>query len=129
MIYFAFLSGEYDQNQCPQGQTCEPCPDRLPSCVGLPDGDQPAAGHRWTDLYVRCYKNRTTEVKHCPNGAVFDPNRLACVSKIKSGMIALLIVQLGEITLYKLFNCYYFKLDKIRNPALSRAILSGKLQN
>jgi hypothetical protein len=39
----------------------------------------------WTDLYVTCLLNRTMAVRHCPNGQVFDPNQLHCVSKIPKG--------------------------------------------
>ncbi|KAL4228860.1 hypothetical protein ACF0H5_011900 [Mactra antiquata] len=79
----------YEQNVCKSGDTgCITCSDRLPSCIGLSDGDQPVSGRLWTDIYVRCYKNRTMDVKHCPTGAVFNPNKLACVSKIDKGDIA-----------------------------------------
>lgn len=79
-------TGEYNQNLCQTGDTsCAPCPDRLPSCVGLPDGDEPDMLHQWTDVYVRCYRNRTMDVQHCPTGSVFSPARLACISKIGSG--------------------------------------------
>ena len=85
--YLCFcLSGAYNQNLCAPGdQSCAPCPDRLPSCVGLPDGDEPDTHHQWTDVYVRCYRNRTMDVQHCPTGAVFSPAKLACISKIGSG--------------------------------------------
>lgn len=78
--------GEYDQNLCPMGDpSCSPCPDRLPSCVGLADGDEPDMGHQWTDVYVQCYRNRTMRVEHCPTGAVFSPAKRACISKIGAG--------------------------------------------
>ncbi|WAR05418.1 hypothetical protein MAR_020787 [Mya arenaria] len=79
---------EYDANMCPlMDPNCEPCPSRLPSCVALPDGDEPAVTHRWTDMYVHCYKNRTMKIEHCPTGSVFNPDKLACVTKITSGDI------------------------------------------
>ncbi|XP_052252891.1 uncharacterized protein LOC127859481 isoform X4 [Dreissena polymorpha] len=81
---------EYDQNQCSLSDpSCSPCPDRLPSCVGLPNGEEPAQAHLWTDMYVRCYRNRTLEVEHCPSGAVYNPDKLACVTKITSGDVSL----------------------------------------
>ena len=87
-LLIMFVPGEYEANLCPlMDPTCEVCPSRLPSCVGLADGSEPAAGHRWTDMYVRCYKNRTMDVKHCPTGAVFSPDKLACVTRITSGVV------------------------------------------
>ena len=54
--FYSFL-GEYDQNLCPPGNTsCEVCPDRKPSCVGLPDGAQPFPTRLWMPDYVQCYK-------------------------------------------------------------------------
>jgi hypothetical protein len=46
-IYNDFLLcvlGEYEQNLC-SGTSCQPCPSRLPSCVGIPDGDRPFPAH------------------------------------------------------------------------------------
>lgn len=86
LLLFCHWTGEYDQNLCQAGVTsCAPCPDRLPSCVGLPDGDEPDTLHQWTNVYVRCYRNRTMKVEHCPVGSVFSPASLACISKIGSG--------------------------------------------
>ncbi|CAG2185606.1 unnamed protein product [Mytilus edulis] len=79
---------EYDQNLCKPGDmNCELCPKRLPSCRGLPDGDEAVQSALWTDLYVTCLINRTMAVRHCPVGQVFDPSQLHCVSKIPKGNI------------------------------------------
>jgi len=81
-----YISGEYDKNLCnPGDMKCESCPKRLPSCRSLPDGDEAVQSALWTDLYVTCLLNRTMAVRHCPNGQVFDPNQLHCVSKIPKG--------------------------------------------
>ena len=53
----------------------------------MADGDQMAIGYKWTAMYVRCYRNRTLAVDHCPGGAVFDPSKRICVSKIKAGKL------------------------------------------
>ncbi|XP_052252894.1 uncharacterized protein LOC127859481 isoform X5 [Dreissena polymorpha] len=77
---------EYKQNLCSPLQTpgCTPCPSRLPSCVGVPDGDQPFPGQLWADNFVHCYRNRTLGVDKCPAGSVFDPNTRQCTSSINS---------------------------------------------
>ena len=54
------------------------CPERLPSCRGLPDGDQPVRNDLWSDRYVTCLINRTMAVNKCPKGAIFDPTLLQC---------------------------------------------------
>lgn len=81
------ISGEYDQNRCNLTDTsCRPCPERLPSCRGLPDGDQPANGFLWTDRFVTCVQNRTLAVSRCNPGAIFDPTQLNCVEQIPKCM-------------------------------------------
>ena len=80
MIY---VSGEYSQNQCAVGDPlCDPCPERLPSCIGKTDGAKPFTGREWTDNYMECYKNRTMALNKCPTGSVFDIYEASCVSKI-----------------------------------------------
>ena len=82
------ISGQYLQNQCnPTDLTCVRCPERLPSCEGLPDGENPVPGHQWSHDYVRCYKNRTLSVGSCRNG-YFNPQTGKCVNSIKKGMHA-----------------------------------------
>ena len=77
-------TGEYQQNLCAKLQTpgCVPCPDRLPSCVGKPDGDQPFPGKEWTESLIHCYKNRTLGVDKCPAGSIFDPDNKICTTKV-----------------------------------------------
>lgn len=80
-----FTTGEYDQNKCNQGNsTCQKCPDRLPSCVGLPDGDNPIPNKIWTADYVTCYKNRTILPLHkCPSPKVYHPVKKICTEDIQ----------------------------------------------
>jgi len=81
MFNYSFL-GEYKQNLCKGGDpSCVPCPQRLPSCRGLPDGINGATGQLWTDMYVQCLDNRTMGVQHCRQG-IFDPNNKQCVKDI-----------------------------------------------
>lgn len=80
-----FVLGEYSQNLCPRGDTsCPPCNTRLPSCIGLPDGQMAVPGREYTDIYVDCKQNRTMSVNHCSSG-FFDPGLHICVTKINSG--------------------------------------------
>ena len=56
--------------------TCTPCPERLPSCVGLPDGRHSYPGRMWQSYFIVCYKHRTT-VERCVKG-IFNPVTLQC---------------------------------------------------
>ena len=80
------ILGEYKQNLC-NGTGCQPCPKRLPSCVGKPDGDQPFPGKLWMEDYVTCYKNRTLPVKKCPKGQYFHPVDHKCKTKVDKGKV------------------------------------------
>ncbi|KAJ8316009.1 hypothetical protein KUTeg_006023 [Tegillarca granosa] len=83
-ILLFFHTGEYKQNLCQKGdQNCEPCPSRLPSCMGQQDGSRPYPNHHWTNLYMTCIQNRTMSVNRCPDKAIFNPNRLQCENKIE----------------------------------------------
>ena len=77
------FSGEYEENKCSQGdQACKPCPERLPSCRGIPDGDRPFLMALWTSKYVTCLRNRTMAVRNCPPGSVFNPVTLQCMDAV-----------------------------------------------
>ena len=71
------------QNLCQASDpTCQRCPDRLPSCVGVPDGDQPFPSRLWTIDYITCYKNRTIiPTKQCTKG-YFHPVQKMCVEDV-----------------------------------------------
>jgi hypothetical protein len=79
---------------------CMPCTQRLYSCKGLPDGDNGIPGHRWSDQYVTCYRNRTITIHKCTTG-MFDPINKVCDNKIDKGMerVAKLIFSI-HITLF-----------------------------
>nr|XP_022322146.1 uncharacterized protein LOC111123822 isoform X3 [Crassostrea virginica] len=80
---------EYDQNKCsPSQPSCKPCPDRLPSCVGLTNGYQPVTGFRWTDKYMECQMNRTIQVTKCSPGLVFNPFTRTCVVYIEKNYVS-----------------------------------------
>lgn len=66
------LTGEYFKNRCdPSTSNCIPCPNRLPSCKGLPNGRQTI-----TNLYdglqylADCSLNRTMSYKLCTPGSI-----------------------------------------------------------
>ena len=84
-LNYLYFTGEYEQNQCAPGDvTCPKCPDRLPTCVGLPDGDNLFIGREWKPDYAVCYKNRTIELKKCTKG-YFHPTKRACTEIIDHG--------------------------------------------
>lgn len=87
-------TGEYDQNLCEAGNTtCEQCPLRLPSCIGLEDGAQPFPTKLWSSYYIQCYRNRTVAIRQCQTGTIFDPTNQACVSDVPVGMFLLPVVK------------------------------------
>ena len=82
-----FCKGSYQQNLCHiSDPNCLPCPERLPSCVGLTDGYH-GLRDQWSSDYFNCYKNRTIDVLTCKG--FFDPNTKQCVEKILPGTITL----------------------------------------
>ncbi|KAL3884669.1 hypothetical protein ACJMK2_024787, partial [Sinanodonta woodiana] len=79
---------EYQQNQCSSiNNTCVPCIERLPSCVGLLDGNQSFSATLWSPEYITCYLNRTISVTHCPTG-IFQPITRTCSNTIDSSNVA-----------------------------------------
>lgn len=80
-IFQCTFSGEFDQNKCKAlDNKCEPCIERLPSCVGLSDGRHAFAGQLWTPKFILCHRNRTIEVTDCPDNKKFDPDQRFCVN-------------------------------------------------
>lgn len=80
MSYFA-CTGEYIVNREPSSslqRSTVPCPERLPSCIGLPDGKQEFPNRRWWADYIVCYHNRTLEINKCADG-YFNPYLRICV--------------------------------------------------
>lgn len=83
---FIFLTGQYNQNLCKiNSPSCIPCPERLPSCLGIPDGLQVHPQRLWTAWYIVCDRNRTIEINKCQHGQIFDPQRRQCVTADKTG--------------------------------------------
>ena len=82
--------GEYQQNLCQAAnKSCDPCPERLPSCIGKSDGLNPVPTKMWQADYIKCYKNRTMEVTKCPTGKYFNPRLNKCMKLVEPGKILL----------------------------------------
>ncbi|XP_062568375.1 uncharacterized protein LOC134230562, partial [Saccostrea cucullata] len=76
--------GDYMQNRCLMSdKSCRPCPARLTSCVGLPNGKNPMVGFMWKSKYIICYKNRTLRSEECPVGEYFHPRRGVCLKPVE----------------------------------------------
>lgn len=63
---------------------CVPCDQRLPSCYGVPDGNQPFPGE--PNKYIVCLSDRTIRTESCELGQ-FDPIRAACSVKFDPGTL------------------------------------------
>ena len=99
-----FCKGSYQQNLCHKTDpNCLPCPERLPSCVGLTDGYH-GLRDRWSSDYFNCYKNRTIDVLTCKG--FFDPNTKQCVEKILPGTITLSTFNSSDIKICFNINKY-----------------------
>lgn len=80
------LAGEYKQNLCSSSDmNCKPCPIRLPSCLGLNNGNYPHPSHLWGQDYIMCFHNRTIEVLNCRDG-YFNPRTRRCTSFVDPGL-------------------------------------------
>ncbi|KAK3583070.1 hypothetical protein CHS0354_004015 [Potamilus streckersoni] len=74
---------QYDQNLCHStNSSCLPCSERLPSCIGLPDGVNPFVGREWKSEFVTCYMNRTMEISQCSKGEYFHPKERKCKTSL-----------------------------------------------
>ncbi|KAK3583069.1 hypothetical protein CHS0354_004014 [Potamilus streckersoni] len=74
---------QYDQNLCHStNSSCFPCFERLPSCIGLPDGVNPFVGREWKSEFVTCYINRTMEISQCSKGEYFHPKERKCKTSV-----------------------------------------------
>lgn len=58
-----------------------PCPEKLPSCIGLSDERHEFPNRRWRPDYIVCYQNRTVEIATCPGG-YYHPYQRVCVKWI-----------------------------------------------
>ena len=81
------ISGQYYQTRCRKGDPqCTPCEERLPSCIGMPDGANGFPSRRNSEYYVKCFMNRTVAVEVC-QVSLFDEATRACSNKINPGKI------------------------------------------
>lgn len=97
-----YVVGEYQQNLCASyNSSCLPCSDRLPSCVGLPNGKNSFSGRVWSPYYVDCLNNRTYTVHRCTNGW-FHPVQRLCVTQIHPGMFS----KIFKLTKYQEILCF-----------------------
>lgn len=79
---------EYLQTQCLQNAVnCTPCPERLPSCIGLPDGNNAFPSRPSSQYYVKCFKNRTVAVEVC-QVSLFDPGTRECSNVIDASVLS-----------------------------------------
>ena len=84
-IVLVFL-GQYKQNLFNKTDpTCEKCPRRLPSCVGLADGKHAYPTRLWKPDYITCYKNRTMNISKCKDG-YFHPKSNNCTTDVSRGV-------------------------------------------
>ena len=86
--YFLHFTGDYLGNQCAAqpGTPCIPCRERLPSCVGRPNGRNYFPGRELTENYIQCLDNRTLRVGSCAEG-YYDPGRGSCRTEIGAGKL------------------------------------------
>jgi hypothetical protein len=76
--------GDYEKNLCqPNDTNCQPCPERLPSCVGKHDGDHAFPTKLWEQDYIVCHKERTVATKKCQKG-YFHPTMEICTEHVKT---------------------------------------------
>lgn len=97
-LSFWFVSpGDYLQNHCElNSANCVPCEDRLPSCINLPDNNNPYPGKLDSEYYIKCYRNRTVSVEACQVSKYnpvtrqcsenFSPGRLSEQSQLLAGL-------------------------------------------
>ncbi|KAK3589928.1 hypothetical protein CHS0354_034946 [Potamilus streckersoni] len=79
---------EYLQTQCLEGAAnCTPCVERLPSCVGLEDGNNAFPGRTNSEYYVKCFRNRTVAVEVC-QVSLFDQSIKRCSSDINEAVLS-----------------------------------------
>lgn len=104
------LLGQYNQNMCKvNSPSCIPCPERLPSCLGTPDGPQVYPQRLWTAWYIVCDRNRTIEITKCQHGQIFDPHHRQCVTADKTGTSVVWVFCLSGKLSYKDVYVIFYK--------------------
>lgn len=78
--------GQYEQNLCKATDSnCQLCSNRLPTCVGLSDGDHEFPSKLWQRDFIICFKNRTISITSCEDGLYFNPRTRKCLSAVEKG--------------------------------------------
>ncbi|ESO96183.1 hypothetical protein LOTGIDRAFT_231869 [Lottia gigantea] len=97
---------EYAQNRrCPPGaSTCQPCEQRIPSCVGVPNKEQPYPGRPPSPLFVVCDSGRTSAVMQCLKN-IFNPTERRCGGSISNANVASICVRHPKSTFPDPENC------------------------
>ncbi|KAJ8316010.1 hypothetical protein KUTeg_006024 [Tegillarca granosa] len=73
----------FTSNACdPNNNTCEPCPQRLPSCVGQADGQIEFPTKLWKRDYIQCFLNRTMTIEKCLINEYFNPRLKQCMDHV-----------------------------------------------
>lgn len=81
ILYFDFFTGEYVQNMC-FGDSCEPCEENFPSCVGKENGTiEYSKDEDGSTKYIACFKERTVGQMTCKSGT-FDRKTKKCVDPV-----------------------------------------------
>lgn len=79
---------DYLQNHCPPNYPgCQPCEERLPSCVSLPDGNNPFPGRPSSEFYIQCFQNRTVSVEAC-QVSQYDHSIRSCSPQINPNLLS-----------------------------------------
>lgn len=82
------LLGDYLQNHCERNSAdCVPCEDRLPSCINLPDNNNPYPGKLDSEYYIKCYRNRTVSVEAC-QVSKYNPATRECSQTVSPRKLA-----------------------------------------
>lgn len=102
LICFWLLSGEYLQNRCPPNvKDCAPCEQRLPRCIGLPDGNNAFPGRPFSEYYIKCFRNRTVSVEAC-QVSLYDQTLRTCSPTIDQGTLSFLLTEINFYLKYSL---------------------------
>lgn len=111
-IWFNDFQGEYEANICdPKNSSCLPCPARLPSCKGLPDGMNSLSNKQWTATFIVCVQNRTLDINKCKTG-YFNPRTRKCMEHVEKGLpirnTIILLSYAYVLTHNHFLNCFSF---------------------
>lgn len=78
------FTGQYEQNLCKSSDNnCQLCPNRLPPCIGIDDGEHEFPNRLWQRDFIICYKNRTISITECEDGFYFNPRTKRCQKAVE----------------------------------------------